>query len=215
MLIALVPEEESLAAHREYYGARKAVAPAKVRNAQALVALGEPRALRFRGHGYTVPPIHFAAGAKLLVVQQALEASPQDARALMLARRILHTIVRTKRGRRPWRNPFRRIDAPTAIAVIGDLLHVPDESPSTSGSAADQTIDLMDGLLEFVRMFPAWVGPDGLPVGWAMYQYGLRHIGRTFARDTLRAASAARVAQADKADFQSFTREQRSAAGWN
>lgn len=208
------PRAELEAQAREQYRQHFGAAPTKVRNAKALVSLGEHRALRWRGHGYTVPPLQFSLGAQMLVVQQTLEANESSVKALRLARRLLHAVVRTRRGRRPMLNPFRRIAPGAAKDLITSLLHVPDESPQT-GSDSGQTIDLMDGLLEFVRMFPAWVGADGLPVSWAMYQYGIRHIDRAVARDTLRIASATRVAQSAKTAFQAFASEQRSAAGWN
>lgn len=201
---------------RDDQAKRFSAAPPKVRNAQALVALGEFRPRRFRGMGYRVPPLSFSAGARLLVVSQMLLRPSDHEGAVQAARKVMGDLYRRQRfgaWRRPRRNPFRDATAHEIAAEIDFLLDIPDETPATGDAGG--TIDLMDGLLEFSRLFPAFIGPDGLPVSWAHYQYGLRHIGRVKAREQLEMASATRVAQADKKSFQEWYRELRTVSGWN
>lgn len=215
MKIERVPRERVLAFAREQYRQHYGeAAPPKVRNAEALVALGEHRALRWRGHAYRVPPLPFRVGAQLLVIAHVLAAhehSPARKDALRAARRILASVLEPQR-----RILGRRAIARASIAdvrwLIDSLLHVPTDTPSTGPSSG--TIDLMDGLLEFARAFPGLLNTEGLPVSWAHYQHGLRYLGRAIARDNLRAAQVHRVAQADKNGWRGWTASMRSAAGW-
>ena len=201
-------------------------APPKVRNAQALVALGEHRPLRWRGHAYRVPPLPFRDGARLLVVSQVLAAEYEEAggdvwaevfelaapsRALARARIMCGDLVQRRRFSR---NPFRNATPAEVRDLIAFFLAVPDETPSLRAKGA-QTVDLLDGLLEFMRVYPALVNSDGLPVSWQHYQYGLRSLGRCVARESLRFAQAMRMAQTDKESFKGWAAEQASAAGWS
>lgn len=224
MVAAKVPRAELERAAREQYAQQfGAAAPAKVRNAQALVALGEHRPLRWRSHRYVVPPVPFRDGARLLVSQQVLkQASEGDAageRALSVARTVLHGLVRRRRlGRtyRPLRNPFRDATAAEAVALIDWLLDVPDETPTTSGAPA-KTIDLMAGFMEAGREFPFCFDPaTGLPHSWAHYQLALRWAGRMHARDELREARAARHGMnAPKDAWKSYSSEMASLGALN
>jgi hypothetical protein len=226
MQIVRVPREQVEQFAREEYARQYGnAAPAKVRNAQALVALGEPRAYRWRGHTYRVPPVPFREGARLNIIAQALhecDELPADeqmlvrAAAVTSARAILPHIARRTGWRRflPF-NPFRRAHIGDVREWIAFALHVPDQSPTISGAAPAPTVDMMDGVMEFARVFPALMSRDGLPVSWAHYVYGMRHIGRTVARETLRAAQAARIGQTpDKEAWASFHSTMRSASGW-
>jgi hypothetical protein len=192
-----IPDDEILAAHREYYGAREAVAPPEVRNAQAMAALGEHRAYRWRGHSYRVPPVPFTPGWQLFVARQVLDGDVGERdreTAVRLARRVAGALLEPRRWRR---NPLRTASAEALVEVIAFLLSVPDESPVASADGTlPRTIDLIDGLMEFSRVFPALVNAAGLPVSWAHYQHGLRHLRKAYARDEIRMAQASRLAQA-------------------
>lgn len=200
-------------------------APPKVRNAQALVALGEPRALRWRGHFYRVPPVPFREGARLHVIRESLEDGENlgaeemmlvRAAAVVSARGIMQRIAEPLGWRRYFPlNPFRKAHIGDVRDLIAFALHVPDQTPTISTGTAPSSVDLMDGVMEFARVFPGLLTHDGLPISWAHYVYGLRHIGRTVARDTLRAAQTARLAWADKETWAQFSTPMRSAAGWN
>jgi hypothetical protein len=215
--ITKIPRAELERYAREQYARQFGqAAPIKVRNAQALVALGEHRALKWRGHAYRVPPLPWKAGARLLVISQALTSEGERERATRLGRKVMHALVRL-RSFGPWAkpvlNPFRRASSEEVSDLCDFFLHIPDDNKHDGGNAT--SVDLMDGLMEMVRLFPALIGVDGLPVSWSAYQYALRHFGRAQARDDLRAAQAARVSQAPKADWQNYAREMRSACGWN
>lgn len=218
VLIRLVPDEEIEAAHARHYGARAAVAPPAVRNAEALAMLGEPRPLRFRGSYYHVPNLTFRAGLQLTVCAQVLSlphARIKHKAALETTRRILREVAR-KNGRRPLLNPFRTLTDPDeACGVIDGLLYLPDEYPHPVSRKNQPIIDVLDGFFEFTRMFPALIGPDGLPVSWAHYHYGMRHMTRAIARETLRIAQASRISQCPADVWAKFSREQTRAAGWN
>lgn len=211
-------------AREEYQRQFAQAAPPKVRNAQALVALTEHRALRWRGHVYTVPPVPFREGARLHIIAQSLreaeDLSGEDvmvvrAAAVMSVRAIMPRIAR----RRGWRrllptNPFRRAHIGEVLQLVAWTLEVPDQSPDNPSGGKPPTIDLIDGVMDFARTFPGLLNAEGLPVSWAMYVYGMRHLGRAVARDTLRYAQAMRVGQADKEAWKEFSISMRSASGW-
>lgn len=206
------------AAHEAYYGARKAAAPIRVRNAQAMVALGEHRPLRWRSHAYRVPPLPWKDGARLLVISQALATGEgaERERACKLARAMMHGLVQVRRfGRwvRPVLNPFRAASIDELRQLADFFLHVPDENTPPSGRAT--SVDLMAGVMDFAERWPAFVNAQGFPVSWAHFQHGLRSLARVRARDDLRAAQAARVSQAPKADWLNYSREMQSVSGVN
>lgn len=58
----------------------------------------------------------------------------------------------------------------------------------------------MDGLAMFVRHFPGWTGPDGYPLSWRHYLYGLSYISRERARHKLAAADVLSVEHMKPAD---------------
>lgn len=220
-----VPDEQIAAAHAAK-AAASAPAPPRVRNAEALVALGEPRGLRWKGHYYHVPPLPFGLAMKLLVLAQVLASSHTRAQkaALRTARALLCDCVYMRRNpfrrvtpdnlRHPWRNPFRRINSVEARTLIDDLLQIPDDSPTISGKGGGAA-DLLDGYLAFIERFPALVGADGMPVSWAHYQYGVRHLPRLAARDLLRSVQSVRIGQwTGEAPYKAFTAEQERLAGW-
>lgn len=193
-------------------------APVRVRNAQAMVALGEHRPLRWRSHAYRVPPLPWKDGARLLVISQALATGEgaERERACKLARVVMHGLVQRRRFRqwgKPFLNPFRSATVDDLRHLADFLLHVPDENVPPTGKAT--SVDLMAGVLDFAERWPAFVNAEGYPVSWAHFQHGLRSLGRVRARDDLRAAQAARVSQAPKADWQAYSREMQSFAGVN
>jgi len=211
-----VLEEHARAEYRKQFSA-----PAKVRNAQALVALGEHRPLRWRSHRYVVPPVPFYDGVRLLVAQQVLQHTREGEahrQALAVARRHLRAVVRKRRFGREWQvlgSPFRKASADEIVALIDYILDVPDETPSTGGPPA-KTIDLMSGFMEAAREFPQFFGANGLPVSWAHYQYALRWVGRMRARDELREARAARHGMnAPKDAWKSYSSEMASLGALN
>jgi hypothetical protein len=203
MLIARAPDEQVMAAHREFYGERQQAAPPNVRNAEPFAALGEPRALRWRGHAYRVGPLSFATGKRLFVVAQELAAT-ESAASVRVARALLHDTV----GHR-----FADADARELRGILHDLLYLPISTPKMSGDGAPRTVDVLGGFVEFARHFPAFMR-DGFPVSWDHYQLGLAYLPQMAARDALRAAEAARAAQADKGGWQGWTHPMRHAAGW-
>jgi hypothetical protein len=215
MLLTRTPDAEILAAHREFYGARKDTAPPEVRNAQALAALGEPRALRWRGHTYRVPPVPFTRGWQLYVTAQVLSGEyPERERtaALRVGRRVAGTLVERRRFRP---NPFRRASADEVAALIEFFLHVPDDTPQyePAGQRA-RVVDMLDGFFEFAHLFGNLMR-DGVPASWMHYQLGLRYLRRIHARDEIRMAQAGRLAQADMPAWRRYTDDLRRAAEAN
>lgn len=59
----------------------------------------------------------------------------------------------------------------------------------------------------FCHRLPAWCGPDGLPLSWRHFQYGLAYLGRDHLRWQLGLAQAGRLAQADTEGFRSWTQD--------
>lgn len=66
---------------------------------------------------------------------------------------------------------------------------------------------------EFARAFPAWM-VDGEPRSWRHYVYGMMHLARAGARESLRLSTAAQMAFAKKEDAETWMRTQRAVAGW-
>lgn len=61
--------------------------------------------------------------------------------------------------------------------------------------------------MTFAAEFPAWTGPDGLPLSWRHYVYGVAHLARRHLRATLAIAEGVRMGGAVKDDFESFARD--------
>lgn len=59
----------------------------------------------------------------------------------------------------------------------------------------------MDQLATFVSDMPAWTGPDGLPLSWRHFLYGLRVLSRKSARQILDIASGVRGGMAVEDDY--------------
>lgn len=91
---------------------------------------------------------------------------------------------------------------------------MPDEvehhRPLRGGAVRD--VDLIDGLAEFAREFPAWTGADGFPLTWRHYVYGMAHLGRATAAEKLRLADSFAIAQNPK-EWTRWNRDHRKAAG--
>lgn len=68
-------------------------------------------------------------------------------------------------------------------------------------------IDDLDELLTFVTYRPAWVRPDGFPLSWQHYQYGLRHIARENMRLQLWMAQAFRLGRQEQDNWDTFQRD--------
>jgi hypothetical protein len=199
MLIRLVPDEQVQAAHQAFYGARKDTAPPKVRNAQVFAALGEPRALKWRGHTYRVGPLSFVQGKRLFVALQALgESAPAHAARVIV--RELRELTGTGGG------TWHRATSDELAEALEPLLFLPIDRPTTPADTPKQ-VDILDGYVEYVRMW-------GAPASWDDYQIGLTYLPAIMARDALRAAEAARVAQADMDAWRGWTRAMRQ-AGYN
>ena len=76
---------------------------------------------------------------------------------------------------------------------------MPDEYPRRTPEREDSgenRIDLLDGLADFAREFPGWLGSDGKPVTWRAFVIGTRFLARARAREKLRLADATSVVQA-------------------
>jgi hypothetical protein len=59
------------------------------------------------------------------------------------------------------------------------------------------------------------LGPDGYPLSWRHFQYGLARLGRSDAQHDIRLANAVTAAHAQKQDAKDWFRKQRMAAGWD
>lgn len=63
--------------------------------------------------------------------------------------------------------------------------------------------------MHFAYALPAWCGPDGLPLSWRHFVYGLQFIGRQWVREEVRAAQASRMgAQVADEGFRSWRADQ-------
>lgn len=60
---------------------------------------------------------------------------------------------------------------------------------------------------------PSWVGADGFPLSWRHYVYGMAFISREYLRRQLEQAQAARMASAEKEDYQSWQRDVETVTG--
>lgn len=196
----------------------------KVINVQALVAFSAPRKFVWGGVGYRAPPLPFLAGMRLFIAANALRdlrsawASPATQQhAASTAVEILRTLIHPQRlidRLRPWVRPFVRSSPEELETLLRWLLHVADEA-KVQTNATQVTIDYMAVLTDFVREFPAWVGPDGFPLTWSLYIYGSRHIPRARAREDLRRAYSMRAAAAPPMGYRMFNHELTPVAGWN
>jgi hypothetical protein len=61
-----------------------------------------------------------------------------------------------------------------------------------------QSFDFGDELAAFVRMYPQWVGSDGLPLSWRHFVLGLRAGQRYEAKEMLKIYEPSLMAQTDK-----------------
>ena len=91
---------------------------------------------------------------------------------------------------------------------------MPDEVERPAVSESVRIVDLIDGLAEFARAFPGWIGADGYPLSWRHYVYGMAHLGRAAARETLRAATAAGAAWMKPDQYRQWRADVQAAAGW-
>ena len=94
---------------------------------------------------------------------------------------------------------------------------MPDEVRRAAPVADDgptQPTDFMDLLCEFAGAFPAWTRPDGNPLSWRHFSYGMAHLSRAHARTSLRTSAAVVIAHATREDADQWYRAQRQAAGW-
>jgi hypothetical protein len=220
----IIPRAVLEAAAHEAYVRHFANVPApKILNLEALLAFGLPRKLHWASVEYDVPPLGFREGMQLHVTAIALRdlrrqgAPPDRVRSMVrLARHLMRSVVRPSRGwrRRCWSwlaVPVRNASEMEQLCYW--LLDVPDEIPVAPPADAI-TVDIVDQIANFAREFGAWCGPDGLPLSWAHYCYGLKHVHRSYARQDLRHAIAGRAAQADQKSFREWSMESRAAAGW-
>lgn len=232
MQIRYTFSELEKAAARRYEQWIASLPEPKVVNVEALVAFTVPRRFDMGGVGLRAPPLPFLAGIRLFVAANALRdlrgasarpAVMQDALRTTV-RLILQQLHPTSRFRRltGWRRSFFVAPPEEIEGIARWLLHVPDDStiPPPKGQV---TVDFMGNLCDFVREWPAWVarpgpwwrrGPVPLPVSWAAYVYGSRHLSRARAREDLRRAFAVRFAGADEKHYKAFNAELRQVAGW-
>lgn len=213
-----VPQSELEAfAHAQYVRKYASVPKPKILNLGALVEFFVPQVIDWGGVKYRGPPVSFRLGVRLMVAAHALQelrgigAAPSV--RLDAARVALSCLQPYLKG--PWyHRRFKSNDPEEIEAMAWRVLHIPDDGvlPPTEGPV---TMDYMDTLSAFARDFPAWCGKDGLPLSWAHYQYGLRHLVRARHREDLRTAMAVRAAGADKAGYQDYESQWRAAAGWH
>ena len=89
---------------------------------------------------------------------------------------------------------------------------MPDDCPRPAREAdlaARTRLNLIDGLYEFQRAF------GRSPRSWRDYSYGMGHLARASARESIRMARAGRMAQAAKPeDWRDWSQEQRFYADW-
>jgi spore cortex formation protein SpoVR/YcgB (stage V sporulation) len=62
-------------------------------------------------------------------------------------------------------------------------------------------------LATFVAKLPKWVGPDGFPLSWRHWIYGVAWLGREHSRAIAAEAQAFRIGQANQDDYDAFTRD--------
>lgn len=227
MPVRLVPHATLEAAAREAYARRYANVPApSYANIPALLGMNQPITFAWGKVGYAGPPLSFVSGVRLMVAANALrelrtKGAPMALRrdAARVAGALLERVVRPTSGafwRRWWRRRrgFRHDPPEEVEALCTWLIDVADEVTNPPPERAI-TIDLMDTLADFARQFPAWCDDSGMPRTWAHYLYGQRHAARVAHRQDLRAAIAARAAQADPKGFKLFERTMTNFAGWH
>lgn len=195
-------------------------------NREPVISLQAPRAFAWGGVGYRAPPPGYLVGVKILIAADMLRSLrkadvpvPQRLNATRAAARIIRGIVRpvTIIGRLVTalrRCPFASADPVEVEGLLRWLIHVPDDSDIPPPPKRKIPIDLMDGLANFAREFPAWVGDDGYPLSYRLYVYGTRNLTRLSARTDLRQASAVRMAKADVKNWREWAGELSAAAGW-
>jgi hypothetical protein len=219
VMFGRVPDEVTAAAHAKAAAARAhPQAPVKVRNAKALVALGEPRAIKWNGHYYHVPPVRFGSAITLYLMQEIIRSEESTRKevqtAYARARRIMGDMVK-RRFAKYLPSPFIKASDEDTLQLIQFFLYIPDDTPVPQRKGTASTVDMMGGVMDFAEAFPRHTDDHGRPYFWATYQYGIRHIERSIARESLRNADAARIASASKDDFQKWTRLMRPVAGLN
>lgn len=214
-----VPQVELEAFARAEYKKKYAAVPRpKLVNLDALVEFLAPQVIAWAGVSYRAPPVSFALGVELMVAGHAMQdlrvagVAPSD--RMIAARKALSRLRSHLKG--PWyRRRFHSNDPDEIEAMTWRVIYVPDEGvfPPAEGPV---TMDFMDTLAAFVRDLPQWCGRDGLPLSWAHYQYGLKHLIRARHREDLRQAMAVRIAtSADKQGYQDFESQWKAAAGWH
>jgi hypothetical protein len=213
-----VPQVELEAFARAEYRKKYAAVPRpKLVNLDALVEFLSPQVIAWAGVSYRAPPVAFALGVKLMVAGHAMQdlrvAGAAPPVRLAAARVALSCLRSQLKG--PWyRRHFRSTDPDEIEAMTWRVLYVPDQGV-VAPDEGPVTIDYMDITAHFARELPAWCGPDGLPLSWKHYQYGLRHLRRASARETIRQATAVRAAGADAKDYRDFESAVRADAGWH
>lgn len=191
-------------------------------NLDAVLTIGQSREVQWGAIKLHAPPLSFVLGARLYVSANALrdlrekKAPPQSIKAAQhVVAALLRQAVKPARSidrLRCWWCVFLK-DTPEELeSLIHWLLHVPDEAGYVPPKQK-VTIDFMDNVMTFAKAFPSCM-KDGWPLSWAHYQYGMRHLGRAWAREELRTASATRMAQTEVKDFKPYVIETRAAAGW-
>ena len=191
-------------------------------NLDAVLTIGQSREFQWGAIKLHAPPLPFPLGARLFVAANALrdlrenqasDLSIKAAQSVVAA--LLRKAVKPSRSLdrlRCWSCAFTKDDPEAIEGLIRWLLMVPDEASYTPPDRK-VTIDFMDNVAAFGKAFPAWM-KDGWPMSWAHYQYGMRHLGRAWAREELRLASANRMAQAEQKHFKPYVAETQQAAGW-
>lgn len=217
MQLTATYDELKAAAERRRRQKLRTAPPAIPVNLDGVRTLGQPREFQLGGVGYRAPPLPYRTGLRLLVAAEALARG--DADAIGVATTLLHRHCHPRR----WLlrllqplagNPFTRLDPEQLEGCCWFLLVLPDEQLP---KAPDKPVkvDYLDGVADFARAFPAWLGGDGLPRTWEFYLLGCRHLARLQARTQLTGAIAARSARWEEQGWEQWQREMNAAAGWN
>jgi hypothetical protein len=72
----------------------------------------------------------------------------------------------------------------------------------------------MHDLAAFCLHFPAWVGPDGMPLSWRHYVHGMQQIERSRSGEKLRIADAVSAHKQKQDDFKRWWREHVALSGY-
>lgn len=78
--------------------------------------------------------------------------------------------------------------------------------------------DALRQFIEYVDHFrgaPGWIGADGMPASWRHFVYGMEHINRKYAQQSLQLERATFIANAHEDDRANWLREQTIMAGWD